>query len=44
MLLEALPPILVLHLERFVYDANADGVVKVSKPIISSPARSEQAC
>jgi hypothetical protein len=32
-LLDALPPVLVLHLERFLYDATVGGVVKVSKPI-----------
>ena len=32
-LLDALPPVLVLHLERFLYDATADGIVKISKPV-----------
>ena len=32
-LLEALPPILVLHLERFLYDLDVGGVVKMRKPI-----------
>jgi ubiquitin carboxyl-terminal hydrolase 10 len=35
--LEALPPILVLHLERFLYDGTADGIVKISKPIQFAP-------
>ena len=30
-LLEALPPVLVLYLERFLYDAAADGTKKVNK-------------
>jgi len=33
LLLEVLPPILVLHLERFLCDADAGGVVKMRKPI-----------
>ena len=33
MLIEALPPILVLHLKRFRYDAAAGGVIKISKPV-----------
>ncbi|KAH9981757.1 hypothetical protein BJV74DRAFT_778415 [Russula compacta] len=32
-LIEALPPILVLHLKRFLYDTAARGVVKVGKPV-----------
>jgi ubiquitin carboxyl-terminal hydrolase 10 len=35
--IEALPPVLVLHLERFLYDAAADGIVKISKPIQFAP-------
>ena len=35
--IEALPPILVLHLERFRYDAVADGIVKISKPVQFAP-------
>ncbi|KAF8471367.1 hypothetical protein DFH94DRAFT_674368 [Russula ochroleuca] len=31
--IEALPPVLVLHLKRFLYDAIADGIVKISKPV-----------
>ena len=37
MLLEALPPVLVLHLERFLYDAAADGIVKISKFVQFAP-------
>jgi ubiquitin carboxyl-terminal hydrolase 10 len=33
MLIEALPPVLVLHLKRFRYDVASDGVIKTSKPI-----------
>ncbi|KAH9987594.1 hypothetical protein BJV77DRAFT_774432 [Russula vinacea] len=40
-LLEALPPVLVLHLERFLYDAAVDGIIKISKsikkPILFAP-------
>ena len=32
-LIEALPPVLVLHLKRFVFDAGIGGVVKVGKTI-----------
>ncbi|KAH9989170.1 hypothetical protein BJV77DRAFT_1069714 [Russula vinacea] len=35
--IEALPPVLVLHLERFLYDAAADGKVKINKPIQFGP-------
>jgi hypothetical protein len=35
--IEALPPILVLHLERFLYDATADGIVKVSELVQFAP-------
>jgi hypothetical protein len=35
--IEALPPILVLHFERFLYDAAADGMVKISKPVQFAP-------
>ncbi|KAF8461823.1 hypothetical protein DFH94DRAFT_677586 [Russula ochroleuca] len=35
--IEALPPVLVLHLKRFLYDATADGVVKISKPVKFAP-------
>ena len=37
MLLEALPQILILHLERFVYDAATEGINKIRKPIQFSP-------
>ena len=36
-LIEALPPVLVLHLKRFLYDADTGGVVKISKPVQFSP-------
>ena len=36
-LIEALPPILVLHLKRFLYDTTARGVVKVGKPVQFGP-------
>jgi ubiquitin carboxyl-terminal hydrolase 10 len=36
-LLEALPPVLVLHLERFLYDATADGINKINKPVQFAP-------
>ena len=36
-LLEALPPVLVLHLERFLYDVAADGIAKINKPVQFSP-------
>lgn len=36
-LIEALPPILVLHLKRFLYDTAARGVVKVGKPVQFGP-------
>jgi ubiquitin carboxyl-terminal hydrolase 10 len=32
-LIEALPPILVLHLKRFLYDTNVKDVVKIGKKI-----------
>ena len=32
-LLEALPPILVLHLERFVYDVATESINKITKPV-----------
>jgi ubiquitin carboxyl-terminal hydrolase 10 len=35
--IEKLPPVLVLHLERFLYDAAADGIVKINKPIQLAP-------
>ena len=36
-LLETLPPVLVLHLERFSHEASANGIVKISKPIQFAP-------
>ncbi|KAH9980795.1 hypothetical protein BJV77DRAFT_1073382 [Russula vinacea] len=36
-LLETLPPVLVLHLERFLYDAGADGINKTRKPVQFTP-------
>jgi ubiquitin carboxyl-terminal hydrolase 10 len=33
MLIEALPPVLVLHLKRFQYDAAAGGVIKIGKAV-----------
>jgi ubiquitin carboxyl-terminal hydrolase 10 len=34
---EALPPVLVLHLERFLFDAAADGINKIDKRIQFTP-------
>lgn len=31
--IDALPPILILHLKRFLYDASAGGVAKVGKQV-----------
>ena len=36
-LIETLPPVLVLHLKRFLYDAAADGIVKINKPVQFAP-------
>ena len=36
-LIEVLPPVLVLRLKRFLYDAAADGIVKVGKFIQFAP-------
>ncbi|KAA1469297.1 cysteine proteinase [Dentipellis sp. KUC8613] len=36
-LIESLPPILVLHLKRFLYDVNAKGVVKIGKMVQFTP-------
>jgi ubiquitin carboxyl-terminal hydrolase 10 len=36
-LIEALPPVLVVHLKRFSYDETAGGVVKTSKHVEFSP-------
>ncbi|KAH7889138.1 hypothetical protein F5I97DRAFT_1841914 [Phlebopus sp. FC_14] len=35
--IDALPPILILHLKRFLYDANAGGVAKVGKQVSFTP-------
>ena len=37
MLIETLPPVLVLHLKRFRYDAAAGGVIKISKHVQFPP-------
>jgi ubiquitin carboxyl-terminal hydrolase 10 len=34
---EALPPVLVLHLGRFLYDATVDGTDKINKPVLFAP-------
>jgi ubiquitin carboxyl-terminal hydrolase 10 len=31
--IEVLPPVLILHLERFLYDTTADGTMKFNKPV-----------
>jgi ubiquitin carboxyl-terminal hydrolase 10 len=36
-LIEALPPILVLHIKRFCYDTAVGGVVKVGKQVRFGP-------
>jgi len=36
-LIEALPPILVLHIKRFYYDTTVGGVVKVDKHVGFGP-------
>ena len=36
-LLEEFPPILVLHLERFLYDVATEGMNKISKPVQFGP-------
>jgi len=36
-LIEALPPVLVLHIKRFCYDTNVKGVVKVGKQVTFGP-------
>jgi ubiquitin carboxyl-terminal hydrolase 10 len=36
-LIESLPPVLVLHLKRFLYDVAAEGIVKISKPVQFAP-------
>ncbi len=37
MLIEALPPVLVLHLNRVRYDAAAGGITKIKKSIRFGP-------
>ena len=36
-LIEVLPPVLVLHLKRFLYDVVAGSIVKFSKPVQFAP-------
>ena len=36
-LIDALPPILILHIKRFCYDTTAGGVVKVGKQVLFGP-------
>jgi len=36
-MIETLPPVLVLHLKRFLYDTQVGGVVKIGKPISFTP-------
>ena len=36
-LIERLPPVLVLHLKRFLYDEAADGIIKISRPVQFAP-------
>jgi len=36
-LIEYLPPVLVLHLKRFLYDTTVNDVVKLGKKIIFGP-------
>ena len=36
-LLETLPPILVFHLERFLYEGATEGMVKLGKPVQFAP-------
>jgi ubiquitin carboxyl-terminal hydrolase 10 len=35
--IEALPPVLVIHLERFLYDTTANGIKKINKPVQFAP-------
>ena len=37
LLFETLPPFLVLHLGRFLYDAATEGINKISKPVQFAP-------
>ena len=36
-LIEVLPPVLVLHLKRFQYDVAGDNIVKINKPVQFAP-------
>jgi hypothetical protein len=36
-LIETLPPILVLHMKRFLYDTTANGVIKIGKQVSFGP-------
>jgi ubiquitin carboxyl-terminal hydrolase 10 len=36
-LIEALPSVLILHLNRFLYEAAADGTVKINKHVQFTP-------
>ena len=36
-LIEALPPVLILHLKRFLYDTNVKDVVKIGKQVAFGP-------
>jgi hypothetical protein len=36
-LIEVLPSVLILHLNRFPCDAAADGIVKINKPVQFTP-------
>ena len=36
-LIEVLPPVLVIHLKRFLYDPAVSGMVKIGKPIQFTP-------
>jgi ubiquitin carboxyl-terminal hydrolase 10 len=36
-LIEVLPSVLILHLNRFLYDAALDGMVKINKPVQFTP-------
>ena len=36
-LIESLPPVLVLHFKRFLYDTATNGVVKIGKQISFGP-------
>jgi ubiquitin carboxyl-terminal hydrolase 10 len=36
-LIKVLPPVLVIHLKRFLYDSAAGGAVKIGKPVQFTP-------